>query len=294
MYDCTFTYWCGPFFLSKVSEQEERDFILFSIFASIQNRLLPMMTFISCAKTMTGKSKQQAPFTTLPVFENQARENAIHLSQCTVEELERLLKINHKLASENYLRYQNFLSADNPALPALLSYTGIVFKRINPKDFTADDWSYAQKHLRITSFLYGLLRPLDTIKNYRLEGDVRMPENGNQSMFDYWKPLLTEHFIKEIEKESGILINLASSEMKDLFNWRRVSQEVRVVTPEFMVHKNGKLSTVVVYAKMCRGEMTRYILKNRIESPEALKDFEWEGFAYNEQESTPERMVFTL
>ena len=82
--------------------------------------------------------------------------------------------------------------------------------------------------------------------------------------------------------------------MKDLFDWKRVCQEVRVVTPEFLVHKNGKLTTVVIYAKMCRGEMTRYILKNRIENPEDLKGFEWEGFTYNEQESTPERMVFTL
>lgn len=253
-----------------------------------------MMTFISCAKTMTGKSKQQVPFTTHPAFENHANENAMHLSQFTVEELEHLLKINHKLASENYLRYQNFHSADNKPLPALLSYTGIVFKRINPKDFTLEELAYAQEHLRITSFLYGLLRPLDAIKNYRLEGDVRLPENGNLSMFDYWKPLLTEYFIKEIKEKNGTLVNLASAEMKDLFDWKRISQEVRVVTPEFLVHKNGKLTTVVIYAKMCRGEMTRYILKNRIENPEDLKGFEWEGFTYNEQESTPERMVFTL
>lgn len=252
------------------------------------------MTFISCAKTMTGKSKQQVPLTTLPAFENHANENAMHLSQYSVEELERLLRVNHKLASENYLRYQNFLSADNTALPALLSYTGIVFKRICPKDFTLEDLAYAQDHLRITSFLYGLLRPLDCIKNYRLEGDVRLPENGNQTMFDYWKPLLTEHFIGEIKQQGGVLINLASGEMKDLFDWKRICREVQVITPEFLVHKNGKLTTVVVYAKMCRGEMTRYILKNRIENPEALKGFEWEGFSYNEQESTAHRMVFTL
>lgn len=253
-----------------------------------------MMTFISCAKTMTGKSKQQVPCTTAPVFGREACENAMHLSQYSVEELERLLRINHKLASENYWRYRNFLSEDNEALPALLSYTGIVFKRINPKDFTLEDFAYAQQHLRITSFLYGLLRPLDGIKSYRLEGDVRLPEHGNRSMFDYWKPLLTEHFIEDIKKEGGILTNLASGEMKDLFDWKRICREVQVITPEFMVHKNGKLTTVVVYAKMCRGEMTRYILKNRIENPEALTAFEWEGFAYNEQESTPERMVFTL
>ena len=113
-------------------------------------------------------------------------------------------------------------------------------------------------------------------------------------MFDYWKPVLTDFFIDEIKKKGGILINLASSEMKDLFDWKRVCSEVRVITPDFHVYKNGKLSTVVVYAKMCRGEMTRYILKNRIEDPEQIKLFEWEGFCYNEHESTEDNLVFTM
>lgn len=82
--------------------------------------------------------------------------------------------------------------------------------------------------------------------------------------------------------------------MKDLFDWKRVCSEVRVITPEFQVYKNGKLSTVVIYAKMCRGEMTRFILKNRIDNPEQIKSFEWEGFCYNEAESKGDSMVFTL
>ena len=86
-------------------------------------------------------------------------------------------------------------------------------------------------------------------------------------MFDYWKPILTDTFIKEIKAKGGILINLASGEMKDLFDWKRVEQEVQVITPEFQVWKKGKLTTVVVYAKMCRGELTRFIIKNRIENP---------------------------
>lgn len=82
--------------------------------------------------------------------------------------------------------------------------------------------------------------------------------------------------------------------MKELFDWNRVCREVQVITPEFYVMKNRKPSTVVVYTKMCRGEMTRYILKNRIESPEALKGFEWEGFSFDESLSTPHSPAFTL
>ena len=253
-----------------------------------------MMIYISCAKTMTAQSKLQVPFTTQPYFIDEARQNVMDISQFSMEELGRLLKINSKLAAENYFRYHNFFSSEDKGLPAILSYTGMVFKRLAVKDFSDDDFRYAQEHLLITSFLYGLLRPLDVIKNYRLEGDVRLPERGNISMFDYWKPVLTDFFIAEIKKQGGVLINLASNEMKDLFDWKRVCREVRVITPDFQVYKNGKLSTVVIYAKMCRGEMTRFILKSRIENPEQIKSFEWEGFCYNENESSGDHWVFTM
>ena len=253
-----------------------------------------MMIYISCAKTMTAQSKLQVPFTTQPYFIDEARQNVMDISQFSMEELGRLLKINSKLAAENYFRYHNFFSSEDKGLPAILSYTGIVFKRLAVKDFSDDDFRYAQEHLLITSFLYGLLRPLDVIKNYRLEGDVRLPERGNISMFDYWKPVLTDFFIAEIKKQGSVLINLASNEMKDLFDWKRVCREVRVITPDFQVYKNGKLSTVVIYAKMCRGEMTRFILKSRIENPEQIKSFEWEGFCYNENESSGDHWVFTM
>ena len=241
-----------------------------------------MLTFISCAKTMTARSNVRVPFTTVPPFETAAKEHALNLSQFSTQELEKLLRINSKLAATNYLRYQDFCSDETPALPALLSYTGMVFKRINPKDFSEDDFRYAQEHLLITSFLYGLLRPLDAIKNYRLEGDVKLPELGGMSFFDYWK------------QQGGILINLASGEMKDLFDWEKVNREVQVITPEFHTWKNGKLATVVVYAKMCRGEMTRYILKNRIEQPEELKKFEWEGFRFSGTDDSGKHWNFVL
>ena len=246
-----------------------------------------MLTFISCAKTMTARSNVRVPFTTVPPFETAAKEHALNLSQFSTQKLEKLLRINSKLAATNYLRYQDFCSDETPALPALLSYTGMVFKRINPKDFS-------QEHLLITSFLYGLLRPLDAIKNYRLEGDVKLPELGGMSFFDYWKPRLTDYFIEAIREQGGILINLASGEMKDLFDWEKVNREVQVITPEFHTWKNGKLATVVVYAKMCRGEMTRYILKNRIEQPEELKKFEWEGFRFSGTDDSGKHWNFVL
>ena len=254
-----------------------------------------MLTFISCAKTMTAKCKIQLPSSvSTPVFEELAAQHAINAGNLSAEELGKLLHINAKLAAENYLRYMDFFSDTNKALPALLSYTGMVFKRINALDFTEEDFTFAQQHLLITSFLYGLLRPLDLIKNYRLEGNVKLGSTKGNTMFNFWKPVLTDFFINAIKEQGGVLINLASEEMKSLFDWKRICDEVRVITPEFYTIKNGKLAVVTVYAKMCRGEMTRYIIKNRIENPESLKSFTWEGFVFNEEHSTADQMFFIL
>lgn len=251
-----------------------------------------MLVLLSCAKTMSETSKVKTPLTTIPRFQKEASEIALQMSQFSVEEMERLLRVNAKIAVENYRRYQAFHAEGTPELPAMLAYTGIVFKRLNPKDFSNDDFEYAQQHLRLTSFCYGLLRPLDIIRPYRLEGDVVLPELGNQTMFSYWQSQLTDAFIEDIKNAGGILCNLASDEMKSLFDWKRVEREVRVVTPEFRVWKNGKLATIVVYTKMSRGEMTRFILKNRIENPEDLKQFSWEGFEFDEALSDDRKFVF--
>ena len=61
------------------------------------------------------------------------------MAQFNTEELTRLLRINNKLAAENVLRYHDFLSPDAPSLPALLAYTGIVFRNAQSKG-SEEDW----------------------------------------------------------------------------------------------------------------------------------------------------------
>ena len=112
-------------------------------------------------------------------------------------------------------------------------------------------------------------------------------------MFSYWRSRLTDTFIQDIKQAGGILCNLASDEMKSLFDWKRVEKEVRVVTPEFHVWKNGKLATVVIYTKMSRGEMTRLSLKNRNrESGRFERIFVGKGFEFDEALSDERRFVF--
>ena len=253
-----------------------------------------MLTFISCAKTMDQTSTQHAPHTTAPRYEDLALENAFEMAQFSIEELMKALHINRDLAIENHRRYLNFGLDERQATPSIEAYTGVVFKHINPHDFSREDFLFAQDHLRITSFLYGLLRPLDRISNYRMEGAIRLQRHDEKTQFDFWKPHLTPDFLDEIHAQDNTLINLASAEMKQLFFWSQIKKQARIITPEFRVWKNGKPTSVVVYAKMCRGEMTRYIIKNRINKAEQLKAFEWEGFRFDPELSNEEQYFFTL
>lgn len=251
-----------------------------------------MLILISPAKTMTGTSKLKAPAETLPRFSKEANEIALNMTQFSKDELARILKLSPKLATENYLRFQEFHSEDNKPLQAILAYTGVVFKNINPKDFSKEDFLFAQEHMRFASFCYGLLRPLDLIKPYRMEFDVKLPELGYGNMYNYWRPRQTQLLIDDIKKAGNTLIYLASMDIQPSFDWKKVEQSVRVITPEFRVWKNGKANTIVIYAKMARGQMSRFIIKNRISDPEELKSFSWEGFCYNEKMSEGDKWVF--
>lgn len=252
-----------------------------------------MMILLSCAKTMGNVSEIQAPSFTHPQFEKEASDIILQLTHYSADELKRMLHTTPRLAIDNYERYRVFHSDETPLLQSLLAYTGIVFKNINPSDFTLEEFLYAQEHLRITSFCYGLLRPLDGIKPYRLEGDVTLPETGTDSMFEYWRSRLTQPFLSEIRKNGNILFNLASGEMKQLFDWKKIESSATVITPQFKVWKNGKRTTIVVYTKMARGAMTRFIIKNKIEKPDNLKAFSWEGFSFNESLSDEKNFIFT-
>jgi len=235
-----------------------------------------MQILIGCAKTMTdGVSFQSSAF--IPHFLSDAKILASELACYSAEELQDLLDINPAIARQNWFRYQNF--GDAAALrPAISAYDGIVFKKIEPQTLSADDLQFAQSHLFIASFLYGLLRPLDAISPYRLEGKVELPASAPGNLFDYWQPRLTDWFISRIKADDGVLVNLASNEFRNIFDWKKVKKELTVISPDFKMEKDGKPRTVVVYAKMCRGAMTRWIIKNRPTDPSDLLRFNYEGF----------------
>lgn len=235
-----------------------------------------MQILLACAKMMNDTTEVKTPLVSEPKFLKEAEHFALLMSQRSVEELMDMFHCSRQLAIDNKVRYGRFF-ADNEKFPAILAYFGQAYKCLQAQTFDDNDFLFAQQHLWMTSFLYGLLRPLDMIHPYRMEGKVEL---DGMTMFNHWKPLLTDVLIESVKADDGILVHLATEEMQHLFDWKKVCKEVTLVQPQFLVVKNGKLKSVTVYAKSCRGAMTRFIIKNRLRSPEALQGFEYEGFVF--------------
>ncbi len=235
-----------------------------------------MQILLACAKIINESTGRKPPLTSEPRFLKEAEHFALLMSQRSVEELMDMFHCSRQLAIDNKLRFDAFFDGERE-IPAVLAYYGQAYKCLQAQTMGDDELLFAQQHLWITSFLYGLLRPLDIIHPYRMEGKVVLEE---KTMFNHWKPLLTDLLIESVKADDGILVHLATEEMQHLFDWKKVSKEVTIVHPQFLVMKNGKLKSVTVYAKSCRGAMTRFIVKNQLYSPEALQGFEYEGFEY--------------
>ncbi|MDD6052790.1 MAG: YaaA family protein, partial [Bacteroidales bacterium] len=126
--------------------------------------------------------------------------------------------------------------------------------------------------------LYGMLRPLDGINPYRMDGAFSLPCTGGGKVFSFWRDRLTELLIRSTKQDDGVLVYLDTDEFRSLFDWKKVCDEIKVIEPRFRVRKSGKVTSPSVWTKSCRGAMARFIIDGRISSPEALCDFSFEGF----------------
>lgn len=239
-----------------------------------------MQILLANAKIMYEKA-EKAPRST-PLFQSVTNVLAEEMARMDVEDLGKQLDCSKKIAAENWKRYQNFGFAEK--MPAIMAYNGQAYKHLKAHTLNEDALSYAQKHLWITCFLYGLLRPMDGIVPYRMEHCTTLEATHDKPINQFWKDKLTDVLIDSVKADDGILIHLSTEEYEHLFDWKRVRNEVKVIQPLFYVEQeNGKLKVQAVWAKTCRGAMVRFILNNHITSPQELKAFSYEGFEYETQ-----------
>lgn len=237
-----------------------------------------MQILLANAKIMFDKVKCK-PWSE-PDFQSVADTLAMEMSALDIAELERQLDCSRKIAAENWQRYQNFFTAEKR--PALMAYNGQAYKHLRAATLSDEAILFAQSHLWITCFLYGMLRPMDAIVPYRMEHTVCLNSTNGKPINQFWRDKLTDVLIESVKGDDGTLVHLSTEEYEHLFDWQRVCREVRIIHPLFYVQqKDGSLKMQAVWAKSCRGAMVRYILEHRIASPTDLQGFSYEGFNFS-------------
>lgn len=230
----------------------------------------------------------------MPDFLDHSEKLIAKLRKVSKKKLGALMSISPDLAALNNQRYQDWqlpFTPDN-AKPALMAFKGDVYTGFELEEFSPADFGYAQKHLRILSGLYGLLRPLDLIQPYRLEMGTRLASRRGKDLYKFWGDIITDALNEALAASgSDILINLASQEYYGAVNAKALN--ARVISPSFKDLKNGKYKILSFFAKKARGTMSDHIIRRRIEDPEALKDFTGMGYRYDPASSTENEWTFT-
>ncbi|WP_020409453.1 peroxide stress protein YaaA [Hahella ganghwensis] len=253
-----------------------------------------MLTVVSPAKTLDYESDIPSVESTVPAFLDHSLELIDVLKGKEPWELSEMMSISSDLATLNANRYQQWsvpFTIEN-ARPALFAFKGDVYTGIDVETLSEEDLQESQKRLRILSGLYGLLKPLDLMQPYRLEMGTRLVNPRGTNLYQFWGDTITETLNDELqEKSDPILVNLASNEYFKSVKPKKLN--ARVITPVFKDLKGDKYKVVSFWAKKARGLMARYIVQNRIDEPEGLKDFNEEGYRFRAEMSQGDEWVFT-
>jgi hypothetical protein len=253
-----------------------------------------MLIVISPAKTLNAEVNPQTTVFSQPDFMDEAADLVAVLRKYSPTKLQKLMRINPKLAEHNATRYLDWHRPFTPenATPALLTFKGEVYNGIKAETMRDEDLLFLQDRLRILSGMYGALRPLDLMQAYRLEMGTKLKVKRKKDLYHFWGSKITDHINKALaNSDHKFVINLASNEYFNALDVRKIDAEI--ITPTFMDFSGGQYKFITVYGKKARGMMVRFIAQNRIEEVENLKLFDAEGYYYNDQLSEGNNWVFT-
>jgi len=261
-----------------------------------------MITIISPAKNMKVDREGTRPVT-LPFFMEEAKEIHQELKNMMPSDLQILMKINDKLADDSFDRIQH-MKFDMEGTSAIETYDGIQYKYMNPQTFSKEAKEFAQNHVRVLSGLYGVVRPYDSIYEYRLEMLTKMAVASSmdgktaKNLYEFWGRKIHDQLIDEMEgvyqgqqDENRVILNLASDEYGKTVK-KYVKSPYCMITCHFKVYSKGQYKVQATAAKMARGSMVRYICENGIDDPEQVKGFDWDGYRFEESLSGPTDYVF--
>jgi len=253
-----------------------------------------MLIVISPAKKLDYETPAKTKVYTTPDYLKESQLLIRRMRDFSVLDIAELMHVSNKIAELNFERYETWTPRFTPnnAKQAVLAFMGDVYTGLDANTLKSSDLNYAQKHLRILSGLYGLLRPLDLMKAYRLEMGTRLETDRGKNLYEFWDMTITDGLNAQLKKiKSSTLVNLASNEYFKSVKAKQIDGDI--ITPAFKEYKNGDYKMIGIYAKKARGLMSRYIIQNRLQDPEDLKSFDEEGYQYNKKLSKDNNWVFT-
>ena len=215
------------------------------------------------------------------------------LKTLSAKKLSALMDVSAKLGELNRERYADWATPFTPtnARPAVFTFNGEVYRGLDARTLSADDLRFAQHHLRILSGLYGVLRPLDLMQDYRLMMGTPFGVGKAKDLYAYWGDRISEALNVDLKAtKSDVVINCASSEYFKAVRPGKLN--ARIITPEFKDKIGGAYKPLQAYVKNQRGALARYIVQHRSLDPEMIKAYDGDGYRFSVEESTEEKWVF--
>ncbi|PCJ29848.1 MAG: hypothetical protein COA94_00380 [Rickettsiales bacterium] len=242
-----------------------------------------MITIISPAKSMDFNPEPEGSLSLLGKWRAHSGRNNTHellaiLKGLSAGQIGKIMKVSEKIAKQNHQRFQTYENL--PEKPAIFAYVGDVYKKMEPGTFSLEDLEFAQDNLRIISAFYGLVRPMDKIKAYRLEMVNKLPGAPVKSLALMWQEDIAQMINEEIKTHPNkYVINLASDEYSAAID--AASLDAKMVNIHFREIRDGVLRNIAINSKRARGRMAGYIIKGRIGSPEELKSVSALHYAFD-------------
>ncbi len=252
-----------------------------------------MLMILAPSKTQEFRNVLPYPATE-PALLGDAELLIEELRKMSVSELGSLMKMSERLARQTADRIVSFelpFSSDNAAC-AIAVFQGDVYSRIGVERYSRDEISYMQEHLRILSGLYGVLRPLDLMQQYRLEMGCRLPNSRGKNLYEFWGNRVTEELNRVL---AGLgeqrVVNLASAEYSRVIKKKALCGKVLQI--EFKERKGDTYRTVAIHAKRARGMMVDFAVRNRLENVQQLQEFRESSYRFRPELSSAECFCFT-
>ncbi len=250
-----------------------------------------MKIVLSPAKSLNFETALPTPKYTEACFLAEAERLNRLLKKKSARSLSKLMGISANLGQLNYERNQDWSLPFTPsnARPSVYAFSGDVYRGLDVYTLPEDKIEVLQNTLRIISGLYGILKPLDLIQPYRLEMGTKFPVGKNKNLYEFWKKKIVKELNDELEDDE-LFINLASNEYFKAIDAKAL--KVPVITAVFKDLKNGEYKSIMTFAKLARGYMTRYLIDTNAKTLDDVKGFNYEGYGYSEPMSTETELVF--